>query len=68
MPNAIAQSYELFSVGQMSIITLLVLILIMVFVVAVIIFVETGQRRLPFNMPSGLWKEGLWGSEHPSSS
>jgi preprotein translocase subunit SecY len=47
MPNAIASTYELFRVGQMNIITVLVLIILMVLVVAVIIFIETGQRRLP---------------------
>jgi len=46
MPNAIAGTYELFRVGQMSIVTLLFLIVVMVLVVAVIIFFETGQRRL----------------------
>jgi preprotein translocase subunit SecY len=46
MPNAIAGTYELFRVGQMSIITVLLLIIVMVLVVAVIIFFETGQRRL----------------------
>jgi len=47
MPNAVASTYELFRIGQLSLITILVLIIIMVLVVAIIIFFETGQRRLP---------------------
>src|SRR5512143_3167819 len=47
MPNAVASIYELFRVGQMGIITIRFLIVLMVLVVAIIIFFETGQRRLP---------------------
>ncbi len=47
MPNAVASTYELFRIGQLSLITILVLIILMVLVVAIIIFFETGQRRLP---------------------
>ena len=63
MPNAIAQSYELFRVGQMSIITVLVLILLMVFVVAVIIFVETGQRRLPVQYAKRIVGRRVYGGQ-----
>jgi preprotein translocase subunit SecY len=63
MPNAIAQSYELFRVGQMSIITVLVLILIMVFVVGVIIFVETGQRRLPVQYAKRIVGRRVYGGQ-----
>ncbi|MBM4339677.1 MAG: preprotein translocase subunit SecY [Deltaproteobacteria bacterium] len=47
LPNAIAGTYELFSVGQLNIFTILFLILLMVVVIAAIIFAETSQRRLP---------------------
>lgn len=47
MPNAVASTFELVRVGQLSIITVLMLVALMVLVVAVIIFFETGQRRLP---------------------
>jgi preprotein translocase subunit SecY len=63
MPNAIAQSYELFSVGQMSIITVLILILIMLFVVAIIIFVETGQRRLPVQYAKRIVGRRVYGGQ-----
>ena len=63
MPNAIAGTYELFRVGQMNIITILVLILIMVFVVAVIIFVETGQRRLPVQYAKRIVGRRVYGGQ-----
>jgi len=47
MPNAVAGTFELIRVGQLSVITVLLLVALMILVVAVIIFVETGQRRLP---------------------
>ena len=47
LPNAIAGTYELFSVGQLSIFTILFLMVLMVVVIAAIIFAETSQRRLP---------------------
>jgi preprotein translocase subunit SecY len=63
MPNAIARSSELFSVGQMSIITVLILILIMVFVVGVIIFVETAQRRLPVQYAKRIVGRRVYGGQ-----
>ncbi len=63
MPNAIAQTFELFSVGQMSIITILVLIVLMVLVVAVIIFFETGQRRLPVQYAKRIVGRRVYGGQ-----
>jgi len=63
MPNAIASTYELFRVGQMNIITVLVLIIIMVLVVAVIIFVETGQRRLPVQYAKRIVGRRVYGGQ-----
>jgi preprotein translocase subunit SecY len=47
MPNAIASTFELLRIGQMNVVLILALVVLMVLVVAVIIFFETGQRRLP---------------------
>ncbi len=63
MPNAVASTLELFRVGQMSIITLLFLILLMVLVVAVIIFVETGQRRLPVQYAKRIVGRRVYGGQ-----
>jgi preprotein translocase subunit SecY len=63
MPNAIAKTIELFRVGQMNIVTLLALILLMVLVVAVIIFVETGQRRLPVQYAKRIVGRKVYGGQ-----
>jgi preprotein translocase subunit SecY len=63
MPNAIAGTYELFRVGQMSIIMILFLMLLMVLVVAVIIFVETGQRRLPVQYAKRIVGRRVYGGQ-----
>jgi preprotein translocase subunit SecY len=63
MPNAVASTYELFRVGSMSIITVLFLIILMVFVVAVIIFFETGQRRLPVQYAKRIVGRRVYGGQ-----
>jgi preprotein translocase subunit SecY len=63
MPNAIASTYEFFKVGQMSIITILFLILLMVLVVGVIVFVETGQRRLPVQYAKRIVGRRVYGGQ-----
>ncbi len=47
MPAAIGNTYRLVSTGEMGIFTVLILTVFMVAVIAFIIFVETGQRRIP---------------------
>jgi preprotein translocase subunit SecY len=63
MPNAIASTYELFRVGQISIITVLVMIILMVLVVAAIIFMETGQRRLPVQYAKRIVGRRVYGGQ-----
>jgi preprotein translocase subunit SecY len=63
MPNAVVSTFELFRIGQMSIITILALIILMVLVVAVIIFVETGQRRLPVQYAKRIVGRRVYGGQ-----
>jgi preprotein translocase subunit SecY len=63
MPNAVVDTYRLFSVGSMNIITILFLILLMVLVVAVIIFMETGQRRLPVQYAKRIVGRRVYGGQ-----
>jgi preprotein translocase subunit SecY len=63
MPNAVASTYELFRVGQMSIITILFLIILMILVVAIIIFIETGQRRLPVQYAKRIVGRRVYGGQ-----
>jgi preprotein translocase subunit SecY len=63
MPSAVASTYEYFRLGQMGIITVLFLIVLMVFVVAVIIFFETGQRRLPVQYAKRIVGRRVYGGQ-----
>jgi len=47
MPAAIGNTYQLVATGEMGVFTVLILIIFMIAVVALIIYVETGQRRIP---------------------
>jgi len=46
-PAAVANTYRLLSTGELGIILILFLTVVMVGVVGVIVFVESGQRRIP---------------------
>lgn len=49
IPSAIGTSFRLLSVGQLSLFVLLFVLLVMFAVIAVIIFVERAQRRMPIH-------------------
>ncbi len=63
LPNAIASTYELFRVGQLSIFTILFLMILMVLVIAAIIFVETSQRRLPVQYAKRIVGRKVYGGQ-----
>jgi preprotein translocase subunit SecY len=63
MPNAVASTVEYFRLGQMGIITILFLIVLMIFVVAVIIFCETAQRRLPVQYAKRIVGRRVYGGQ-----
>ena len=63
MPNAIASTFELLRIGQMNVILVLALIVLMVLVVAVIIFFETGQRRLPVQYAKRIVGRKVYGGQ-----
>jgi preprotein translocase subunit SecY len=47
LPSAIAQTYDLYQVGQLSFLLLITLTLVMLGVVAAIVFLESGRRKIP---------------------
>jgi preprotein translocase subunit SecY len=63
MPNGVINTFESFRVGQMNIVTILFLIVLMVVVVGVIIFVETGQRRLPVQYAKRIVGRKVYGGQ-----
>ncbi len=47
LPNAVAQTYDLYQVGQLNFAVLIMLAVLMVAVVAAIVFLESGRRKIP---------------------
>ena len=47
LPSAVAQTFELYQVGQLSFVLLVVLAAVMFGVVAAIVFLESGRRKIP---------------------
>ena len=47
LPAAVAQTFDLYKVGQLSFILLVALAVLMVVVVAAIVFLESGRRKVP---------------------
>lgn len=47
LPSAVAQTFELYQVGQLSFILLVALVFVMLGVVAAIVFLESGRRKIP---------------------
>jgi preprotein translocase subunit SecY len=50
-PAAIYNTYSLVAAGEMSVLFVLFLVVFMIAVVAFIVFMETGQRRIPIQYP-----------------
>ncbi|MBM4124566.1 MAG: preprotein translocase subunit SecY [Nitrospira sp.] len=46
LPNAVAQTFDLYQVGQLSFMLLVALVFVMVGVVAAIVFLESGRRKI----------------------
>ncbi|MEK6758261.1 MAG: preprotein translocase subunit SecY [Deltaproteobacteria bacterium] len=51
MPSAFYQTIQLVRAGEMNLLVLLFLLVLMVAVVGFIVFVETGQRKIPIQYP-----------------
>ncbi len=47
LPAAVAQTFDLYQVGQLSFLLLVSLAVVMLFVVAAIVFLESGRRKIP---------------------
>ncbi|MGH7261265.1 MAG: preprotein translocase subunit SecY [Nitrospiraceae bacterium] len=47
LPSAVAQTFELYQVGQLSFVLLVLLTVVMLGVVAAIVFLESGRRKIP---------------------
>jgi preprotein translocase subunit SecY len=63
MPTAISNSIRLIRTGEMGLLVILFLIALMVAVVAVIIYVERGQRRIPVQYAKRIVGRRMYGGQ-----
>jgi len=63
MPNAIGNSFQLVSTGEMAIFFLIVMAVLMVAVVGFIIYVEQGQRRIPVQYAKRVVGRRMYGGQ-----
>jgi preprotein translocase subunit SecY len=62
-PTAILSTFNLMSAGEMGIFAILFLIVMMVVVVGVIVFVESGQRRIPVQYAKRIVGRKMYGGQ-----
>jgi preprotein translocase subunit SecY len=62
-PEAIVNTFRLLASGEMGIIFILLLIILMVAVVGVIVFVESGQRRIPIQYAKRVVGNKMYGGQ-----
>ncbi len=63
MPTAMGNTFRLVSTGAMSIFPVIVLLALMVAVIAVIVFVEQGQRRIPVQYAKRVVGRRMYGGQ-----
>jgi preprotein translocase subunit SecY len=63
MPAAIINSVRLIRVGDMSLFLMLMILLLMAVILAVIVFVETGQRRIPIQYAKRVVGRKMYGGQ-----
>jgi len=63
MPQALGNTVQLVKTGDMGFLILLLLIVIMIGVIALIVFVETGQRRIPVQYAKRVVGRKIYGGQ-----
>jgi len=62
-PAAVLNTFRLLSTGEMGIFFIVIMIVLMIAVVAVIVFVETGQRRIPVQYAKRVVGRKMYGGQ-----
>jgi preprotein translocase subunit SecY len=63
MPQAIGNTFRMVSTGDMGVFTVLILLIFMIVVIALIIFVEQGQRRIPVQYAKRVVGRRMYGGQ-----
>ncbi|NKB80647.1 MAG: preprotein translocase subunit SecY [Nitrospirales bacterium] len=63
LPSAVAQTFELYQIGQLSLILLVLLVVVMLGVVAAIVFLESGRRKIPVQYAKRVMGRRVFGGQ-----
>src|SRR5919106_2431970 len=63
LPSAVAQTYDLYQIGQLSFFLLVVLTVVMLGVVAAIVFLESGRRKVPVQYAKRVVGRRMYGGQ-----
>ena len=63
MPNAIGNTFQLLSTGDMNIFVVLLLLILMIGVIGIIVFIEQGQRRIPVQYAKRVVGRRMYGGQ-----
>lgn len=63
LPSAIVQTFDLYQVGQLSLLLLIILAVVMLAVVAAIVFLETGRRKVPVQYAKRVIGRRIYGGQ-----
>ncbi|MEO0258377.1 MAG: preprotein translocase subunit SecY [candidate division WOR-3 bacterium] len=63
MPSAIGNTFNLLRTGELNLFLLIFVLLLMITVIALIIFVETSQRKIPIHYPQRVVGNKVYGNQ-----
>lgn len=63
MPNAVGNTFQLLSTGDMNIFFVILLLVLMIAVIGVIVFMEQGQRRIPVQYAKRVVGRRMYGGQ-----
>ncbi|MFW6325056.1 MAG: preprotein translocase subunit SecY [Desulfovibrionales bacterium] len=63
LPSGIGNTFRLLSTGELTIFLLIIIVVIMVAILALIVFVERGQRRIPIHYAKRMMGRRMYGGQ-----
>ncbi len=64
LPSAVVQTFNLYQVGQLSLLLLILLVVVMLAVVAAIVFLESGRRKIPVQYAKRVVGRRVYGGQN----
>ena len=63
LPSAVVQTFELYQIGELSLMLLILLAVVMLVVVAAIVFLESGRRKIPVQYAKRVMGRRVFGGQ-----